>query len=261
MSVKSFISAESHLAKLGVTVQQAKDYIELNREHPDIIFNTARDYGVTSNMLSELSGYSRSDVLGYFDANGLAGKEVDYTSEMVNSDLGSLEHLVGFDTNTGILSTDSLRAAVKALPERNSIEKQVQYDSLFTPYYPKFETNDGIFDAEELGVGNLGNVPATTKEILEENLESIFYGSLINIFLALDQSELNQIEAFPSNGNPLDYKALLFNALSETPAPTVWTDAKLADLVVHEADHIIDMYWNSDLVGILDHSFLGLATA
>lgn len=258
MSVKSFISAESHLNKLGVTLKQAKDYIESNLDHPDIIFNTARDYGVTSNMLSELSGYSRSAILDYFDAAGLRGKEVDYTSNLINSDLGPLEHLVGFNKNTGILSTDSLRATVKSLPGASSIEKQVQYDSFFKPYYPDFETKDGIFDAEELGVGNLSNVPATT-----ESLESLFYGSLIGMFLALDQSELNQIKAFPSNGNPKEFQALLFNALDETPVPIAWNDLKLADLVVYETDHIIDKYWNSgsELVGLLDHSFLGLGIA
>jgi hypothetical protein len=249
MSVKSFISAEVHLAKLGYSVQQANDFINANVGQAEIIFAAARENGVTTNMLSEISGHSTTVIRDYFEAAGLESKEVDYTSLLVNSDLGSLEQLVAFNERAGILSNTSLREAVRPL-------QILTYDDTFVPFYPQFQLIDGIFDSEELGVGHLTNVPAASG-----SEESLFYGSLIRIFLALDESELNQINTFPRNDDPKGFQVLLLDALSEPPSTIAWNDEELVDLVTHEAVRIIDEYWNGDLVGSLDHSFLGLATA
>lgn len=255
MSVKPFISAEAHLTKLGYTVEQAVDFINSNIAQPEIIFEQARANGVTTNMLAELSGYSMSIVRGYFDATGLdtGSEQLDYTSILVNSDLGILEHLVSFNNNTGILSNDLLLSETQSLVHVNPLK----LDDFFQPVYPAFEFDDGIFDAEELGIGNLSNVPATS-----ESIKSLFYGSLINMYSALNKAELDQINAFPRNSDPEGFQALLLSALSESPISIAWTEEKLSEMVKIEAARIIDEYYKSEsgLVGVLDHSFLGLAT-
>ncbi|MBX9705778.1 MAG: hypothetical protein K5Q00_05935, partial [Gammaproteobacteria bacterium] len=88
-----------------------------------------------------------------------------------------------------------------------------------------------------------------------------FYGSLINIFLALDQTELDQINTFPAGDDPDEFQVLVLEALSESPASVAWNDEQLADLVTDEAINLLERYWVSDLVGVLDHSLLGLASA
>ena len=68
------ITVEMHLAKFGVTVQQAKDFINSNSQNPADIFQAAQVSGVTTKMLSELSGYSVDIVSGYFGAIDLQSK-------------------------------------------------------------------------------------------------------------------------------------------------------------------------------------------
>lgn len=241
--------AEKYLVDLGITVQQAKDFIIANIEKPEIIFKTASQYGVTTRMLGEITGYPRDAVQKYFPNTDM-GKLLDM-SKLVNSDLGLLEDLVAFNTREGVLSNASLRAVVKP-----QTDISYAYDQSFTSSNPDLQLKDGFYSSGELGVERLDDIPATN-----DNIESLFYGSLINIFSALDVSELNQIKAFPDNGNNEDFQVLLLTVLSKSPTPTAWNDNQLADLVANEAINILGKYWTNDLFGILDHSYLGLATA
>ncbi|MCW5617656.1 MAG: hypothetical protein KIS65_00290 [Nitrosomonas sp.] len=105
----------------------------------------------------------------------------------------------------------------------------------------------------------MNNIPATS-----ESIESLFYGSLINMFLRFDQIELNQIVFFPvaERRGSDDFQAYVFEALSDIPLTVPRPDDELAGLVVREAAILI---WNfiedSTIVGVLDQSFLGLAVA
>jgi len=252
MSAKQFITAEEHLAKLEITMQQASDFIDANINQPDLMFSTARDFGVTINMLSEIADFTVSDIGEYFASNGHDSIELSYTSILINSDLGTLETLVSFNTNSGILSNAALSDVVGPL-----LNEPLTLPFTFRSIYD-FAPEDEIYDAEELGVGHLNNVLAT-----DENIESLFYGTLINIFTALDETELNQINVFPKDEKPEDFQALLFEVLSESPPTVARTDEELANLVTEEGIEIINKFWSgeSELVGVLDHSFLGLATA
>jgi len=253
MSRKQFISAEEHLAKLGVTVQQAFDFIVANVDKPEVIFSAARQYGVTNDMLSEITNATTIEIHDYFVNAGIDSIQLDWTSLLINSDLGSLEHLVDFNDNTGILSNASIREAVQPLiflPDAYLFTWETIYD---------FAKNDGNYDAEELGVDHLIDVPAT-----DESIESLFYGTLIKIFSALDQAELDEINVSREDGSSEEFQVLLLDALSESPSSTtVWTDEQLAELVTNEAVNVIDKFWTGEIefVGVLDHSFLGLATA
>lgn len=251
MSVKSFIPAEPYLNSFGITIRQAIDFIDANIEHPDIIYSTAREYGVTTAMLSEIKGISKGVVNKYFESVDKEGLPIDGMSILINSDLGALEPLVNFNSRAGELSNASLGKATL-----DKLELKTDYAPFFSETMKRDLHNDGIYDAEELGVGHLGNVPAKG-----ENLESIFYGSLINMFSALDKSEWNQITELQNSGSPEELHALLFTALSEPPSPIAWSETEMHDMVAVEAAIIIDKYWHNSLIGILDHSFLGLATA
>ncbi len=254
MSSKQFISAEAHLAKLGITVEQANDFILENVDNPKLLFSVARENGVTNSMLSEITNFSTSVISDYFVAADRDPIELDQTSALVNSDLGPLEALVDFNHNTGVLSNASLRETVQPLIVDDLYE--FTFETLESLY--PFFLSDGIYDAEELGVGHLTDVAATS-----DSLESLFYGSLINTFKALDETELNQINLFPDNGTSEDFQALLVESLDESPSSVIWTDEQLAELVTNEAAKNINEFWANDdnpAIGILDRSYLVEAT-
>lgn len=250
MSRKQFISAEAHLAKFDLTVQDANAFIKANMEQAEEIFNAAFDHLVTTNMLSEITNFSINDICEYFASVGIDCSRLDDTSMLVNGDLGSLSHLINYNNKLGDLSTEVLRARIKP-----QLDDPFSYDSFFKPL-AEFQQNDGVYDAEELGLEHLGNVPAN-----DETIESLFFGSLINIFSALDQSELEKIKAFPQNGNQDDFQALLLESLQDTSSTDIWAEDTLVQLVINESIKLINEYPNNDLAGILDNSFLGLSVA
>lgn len=255
------MSAASHLAKFGVTVPQALNFLIANVEQPETIFNVASQYAITTEMLGEITNLSPEVVSNYFAASGFDSSKLDDTSILVNTDLGDLKQFVSFNKNdvahaddvdniSDVLSTESLRGFVQPL-----LNDASSYDSVFGPQFA-FQANDGIYDAEELGVDLGVTVPATN-----ESVESLFYGSLINMFSAFDQAELTPIVQFPvGDRNSEDFKIFVSEAFQDVPETVLWQDDVMVRLVVNEAVILInELAEDSSIVGVLDQSFLGLA--
>ena len=61
------MSAESILNKQGITLQEAKDFIDSNVKlnQPELIFKAALDHAVTISMLNEITGYSIDVIKAY----------------------------------------------------------------------------------------------------------------------------------------------------------------------------------------------------
>ena len=247
-------TTEQVLTAIGVTREQARDFIFSHTEQSSVIYDAALKYGITTPMLNEITGFSSNVISEYFASFGLDTDLLNDVSILVNSDLGSLAHLVEFNNHNGVLSTASLRAEVKYLFE----DAPSSYDEFFEPVFKYQQEADGIYTPDELGVTHLGTIPAT-----DDNIQSLFFGTLINSYMALDEIELQQLTEFTiSESNQSTYKALLFDALSDTPATSSWSDNILAEQVVSYAADLIDEYWNDvDVVGILALSFPGLAVA
>lgn len=67
------MSAESHLAQYGVTVEQARTFLVDNVQNGNLqnILDVCSEFGVTNPMLAEIyGGVSASDVVNYFASNG-----------------------------------------------------------------------------------------------------------------------------------------------------------------------------------------------
>lgn len=242
-------TAAQHLPTVGVTLQEAHDFIFSHIDQPSIIYNAAIDHGVTIAMLNEITGYSTNDISEYFKSSELIPEKLNDISPFINSDLGIFAHFVNFNNNSGILSTASLHEKVKPLI------KNPDYDDahFFGPLWSS-QLFDGVYTPDELGVAHLGNVSATLEDF--SNFESLFYGTILNIFKALDQTELDQI----NSSSPNDIKAVLVDALSDTSPLSVWTDQVLSDHVVTYAANLIDIYMDDlNIYGVLDASYLGLA--
>lgn len=69
--------AELHLASLGVTVQQAKDFIFANVNNPELIFDVALQFNVTTLMLSQITGFSTNVISEFFASFGLDTAKLD----------------------------------------------------------------------------------------------------------------------------------------------------------------------------------------
>lgn len=250
------MSAESHLATLGITIQQANDFILSHLEEPSTIFNTAKEFGVTTSMLNEITGYSTNDIRDYFASFGLNTAELDNDLSgeraLLAPDLQPLVNFLTFNEDSGILSTASLRDSIIAKTNAND------YSTLFDPGTIK-GASDGVFTPGELGTGHLGNVSATA-----ETLESLFYGTLISTSRAIDEQEAEQINAFLA-ANPDEHEnetvssSYIELALSVygDPAPRpAYSDREIAIFTVEIGVEMIGFVGVAKDAALLDHALL-----
>jgi len=229
------------------TVDQALQFIEANINQPQTIFNIANESGITIQHLTDITGYSANIINNYFSSAGLNPTKIDEVKLLFNSSLMDLESLVSFNSHSGVLSNVELGDRVKAIA--NPFEYRYFFESSSRHGY---EQIDGVLTPDELGVSHLSNVPATT-----DSMESIIYGSLINLYSQLDEIELRELKEFSIDENNKDqYRSILIESLKDSAN---YRDNVLADLVVSETSSIIEEYWNTDTVGVLDHTILGLA--
>lgn len=235
----------------GITSEQAMDFIMANVNHPEVIYNGAMGLGITTQHLSDITGYSTDDIKNYFESSGLDTYTLDEVRILFNSNLGDLNYLVGFNDLTGALSTASLAEQVKA-----SVDSSYYHDYFFTAAWD-YQHADGIYSPDELGTSKVGSIPDTN-----ESIESLFYGALINQYIALDSLEIDQITNFKlTEANFNEYQVMLHDALVDVPSTPFWTDNALAELVYKDAINIINGYDESPFIGILDNTFLGNAIA
>jgi len=236
------------LAHYQITVDQAHEFIWANIEQPDVIFDTAEEFGITTQHLSDITGYSTEIISDFFGSFKLDTIELDDIRILFNSELDAGVGLVEFNDRSDVLSTASLGSLVKANVEI------LDYNDFFEPIF-SYQKDDGLYTPDELGVSHLGNnVPAT-----EESIESLVYGTLINVYAGLDDSELSALKNFSHTAtNVNEYRALLTDALSD---PATRSDEELVGLIADETAVLINEFWYGDIMvnGTLDLSLLGLA--
>ena len=181
------------LAQYGYTLSDLRPAVNsLAGAAPAELYQAAVAYGLRLDMLAEISGSrSVSDFQNLFTAHGLDSAALGGTSGGHGVPLFSgalpdfFQHLVGFNDQSGALSTDAIRAQVLA-----SGVSQADYDAVFS--VSRYSgTEDGSFDAADLGFSHLGSFAATSA-----NLESLYYGTLIRTFGAIDSQELTEIVQF-----------------------------------------------------------------
>lgn len=197
------MSTSSYLANFKVTIAQAKDFVFAHLDDPTTIFTTARQYGITNEMLGEIAGYSADEVRGFFGSRGISAGELD-PEPLFPSDMLQFSSLMALNTATGTLSTATLREQVIAQTGESA------YNAAFDPNQ-FFGGLDGVFTATDLGITDLGDLLATA-----ETLESLFYGSIVRLASTVDTQELAEIGNFVqanaaglANGDPAAMAALL----------------------------------------------------
>lgn len=259
-------TAAEKLAGYGITVDQARAWIMGNLESPALVFNTAKQYGITSSMLAEIvapavPGATASLVEGFFTSKGLDGTSLaehssSSGSELLPADVAALSSLVTFNTNTGVLSTASLRAAVIT-----GTVTTAEYNAAFNPAHYA-GSGDGTITGAELGVSNFPSFAAT-----QENFESIYYGTTIKAFKAIDMSEIMQISDFvQKNGAAIDagnqaaldaYIDLMVSVFEDPAAQPLFTDQQLAESIVTSTKVFVELVAGGDSAALFDALFMG----
>ena len=234
--------AGAYLDKFGVSLEDGISFVKANMNNPTLLFNVAKDYGLSYELLGELAGdLSSSDVESYFRAAGLITD--DTTPPPDDTDGGSVlvpeqwatiaTSLVSLNTNTGDLSNASIRA--KVIAQTSEADYMKAFDP--TMYEGSTTPADGVLTAEELGLTDFASLPATV-----DTVESLLYGTTIKIQKALDVSEALSMGSFlQTNGAALEsgdaavlqsYLDLMAGIWS-TPATTpLVSDDQILDTVV-----------------------------
>ena len=190
------MTTRANLAKYGVTLTQAHDFIKGNLGSPATIYQVAKQFGVDSQMLADIMsidfpGLSAETVEGFFQNQGLAGAALhNYntgtpsTLQLLKDKFTGLSGLVSLNQHTGDLSNEALRAKVVATTGLDN------YKFAFAPF--NYQGNqDGTFSAQDLGVTGLTSVKATW-----ENMESLCMGTAISMLEAIDQTEMANVKTF-----------------------------------------------------------------
>lgn len=188
--------AVSALAQHGLTIGDVRPVVnQFAAAAPAELYQAAVAFGLHLDVLAEISGsLSAGDFQNLFASHGLdtsvlggSGNPGGGSGEpLFSGDLPAFFlHLVGFNDQGGVLSTEAIRT--KVLEAGVSL---ADYNAAFDP--ARYAgSSDGNFSAEDLGLAHLGNFAATGA-----NLESLYYGTLIRTFNAVDQQEMNDIVQF-----------------------------------------------------------------
>jgi hypothetical protein len=236
-------TASQHLASYNVSMDEARTFIVNNIDNVGKIYNTAKQYGVTNEMLAEIYGHVEADTVQSFflnhgfDSSLLDGKIETATSQFLSDKMSGLAPLVSLDSYTGDLSVESLRAKVIAATNN-------------TDYYALFDAKlykgsaDGIFTPNETGFTQLGNLMADSKTI-----ESLFYGTFIKTLKAIDLTELIEIQNFvktnqtaitADNADVLNqYQNLIISIYNDQATPPIFNDTAIVNTIVQSAVDMI----------------------
>lgn len=232
------MSTSSYLANFGVTIEQASQYVHANMHDLHGIAATARQYGITDEMLGEIAGhaagthYSGAEVRGYLAGFGVntAGLSAEslFPSEMLQ-----FSSVMTLNVETGTLSTASLRTQVIARTG------EAAYNAAFDPNHYAGGL-DGVFSVADLGVSSLGDLPATA-----QTLESLFYGTIVRLAGTLDMQEAFDVAAFVNthraameSGDPAvesAFLALMHGIVEDHAMMPALTDTQIAQAAVASA--------------------------
>ena len=233
------------LARIGLTVEQARTYIMANLDKPVTLYYAAKQYKIDSQMLADIvqdrfPGVSATQVEAFFSSYGLRGKDLNAATlnpaPVVKSWQGDskFKSLFSFNDNTGVLSTESMRDTVVA---------KVGWDKYIQTFSPKNIPGaaDGVLSVADLGFSQLGDFAATW-----QNMESLLYGTISQVGHSLSRNEAQEIYDFTQKNsfwiqikNPgvmAQFEKLMLDALLDPATeqdPAVLSDDQIADAITN----------------------------
>lgn len=239
------MTTESHLASLGVTMQQAKAFILSHINEPLTIYQIALDNEITTVMLSEITGASTNVIRNYFNSKGFSADLLDLANTQPTN-LPSLNSFIALNENTGILSNEALQESIAAA---NQDDPFFNFDlNLGFWLYLNDSPYDDILSPEEFNgtTAHLGNLPATA-----ETIKSLYFGTIINELKSIDEEEVQQISDFyagstiqftfgPDDGTP---SGDLFSGIFNTPTSNPYfSDEQIAEIAISMGSNRIQSF-------------------
>lgn len=114
------MGAAQHLAQFGVSVGQAKQFVDncLNNSDFGLIYRTCKDFGVTNDMLAEIYGGVTADqVRGFFTSLGYDGRALDAGLSVSNTKLLSDDAANQLGSKAAALTSSDFLARIIASVE------------------------------------------------------------------------------------------------------------------------------------------------
>lgn len=223
-------------SNFGVTIEQARVFLARYVADPGFLYEGVKKLGLNSTMLGEIVGVPAELVEAFFTAKGFDGaalRSVGAQPPVVAEPAagGIPDHIYSFNQNEGALSTASLREQIIAISGVDA------YNQVIFNVRNNDGWEDGLWTAEELDMPTFPTIAATA-----ENIESIFYGTVINAIKTLDAQEIQELGEFTlanldaiNAGDPAAFAAaerLIYEALVDAAAVPVMDDAQLAGYLV-----------------------------
>jgi len=261
------MTASERLANYGLSVDVARAWIVDHLDSPETIYNIALAGGLSNDMIAEIltplsPGLNGTAVENFFTSHGLAGDALnnDNTAAISNKatllsgNMNSLTALVAMNTNDGILSTSALHQATQSL-----LDNTGWYAELFNPDN-YIGSEDGIFTAAEMGVPGLASFAATSA-----NLESLFYGTLINVLRSVDTDEVYQLYSFiAANQSTLEagseaaaeqLSSLMIDAFQDTASSPAFSDNLIAAAIARGTAVAVELIGSSSDSSLFGDAF------
>ena len=261
------MNASEQLGQYGLSVGVAREWIVAHLDNPKAIFDVALAGGLSNAMIAEIlaplaPGLNDTAVENFFTSHGFAGSALNDNSPtpasgkaaLLSDDLTSLTNVIGMNTHQGTLSTESLRHATQA-----QLNNTKQYGELFNPDR-YIGSEDGVFTGAEIGVPALPDFAATAA-----NLESLYYGTLINALESIDDTEVLQLSGFiAANRNALNagsdaaetqLATLILGAIQDPAAAPAFPDDLIADAICQGTVATVQIVGSSDDSSLFGNAF------
>ena len=79
------MTTQEYLSKYGVTLEEAKDFVMNNLDHIDVIYNTAKEFGINNDMLADIvsndfPGVTGEIISNFFSEYGLNGQALGFNT-------------------------------------------------------------------------------------------------------------------------------------------------------------------------------------
>ncbi len=180
-------AAATLLAQYNVSVTQAREFLLANLQSPQIIYSNAKQFGLTNQMLAEIYGdVAAADVRVFFTSLGFDAAALDpvpVTEPILPAQYSALgAQLFSFNTFAGNLSTDTIKQAIINTTSPAAYNNAVDFNSI--------AGSDGLLSVSDLGFAHLGDITNA------EQLESLYFGSLIKALKSIDVVEAAEMKAF-----------------------------------------------------------------
>lgn len=194
------MTAQEHLSDLGVSCNDARDFIVNNLGDLNTIYNVCKQYGITNDMIAEIvepiaSGFSGTDVANFFASNGIDSTDLGGSGPTIS---------IAIPTSGGNLDTNTManNFTMSYLYENISLDAIGSFLSQgnFQNYkYADASTWNGV---ESLGYSDSGSESFSMNSInyVHDGGEANNYTNFIDGFDLADYSESNSLNLLQGQG-------------------------------------------------------------